>query len=142
MSTLGPTTRFARSSRRNRQPASTASELRQFGRQLGRLAHQVWRSLATLWHLCDAERHDLGSHILALLELVQLPVHVELKVDDLIRRQGNDDLTAVGCRRHNRLLVLDAPLVHLTIGEDVANATRVNLEKGVVAELLHAEGWR
>lgn len=93
-------------------------------------------------NLRNAHRQDFNAHVLPLLELVQLPVEVELKVHDLVRRERDDDLALVGRAREDGLAGPDLPLVDALVGEDMPNSSRVDLKKGVVAELLDAERGR
>lgn len=102
-------------------------------------SHEVGRSLSPLRHISDAHRKHLRSHILPLLILVQLPVHVELKVDDLVRRQGSDHLALVRRSADDGLPWSDLPLVDALVCEDVSDTAGVDLKESVVAELLHSE---
>lgn len=104
--------------------------------------HEVGGPLPAFGHLSNAHRQDLGAHLLALLELVQLSIEVQLKVDDLARVERRDDLPLVRSSADNGLIRPNLPFVDALVGKNVSNAARVDLEKSVVAELLNAEGGR
>ena len=64
---------------------------------------------------------------------------VHFEVDELATRQRDHHLTLVDGTLDDLLLGRRAPLVDALVGADVADALRVDLDEGVLAELRAAE---
>ena len=93
--------------------------------------------MSTFGNLRDTEREHSTTHGLPILIFVQLPIKVQLEVDQFSRTQSHHDLPLVRRCTNDGLARRHPPFVNTMVNEDVSDTVWVNLEQGVSADLLH-----